>query len=90
MANLKQQFADSISYVQSADSAFKPSNELKLEIYGLFKQATEGDVTGDKPGMTDFINRAKYNVWENCKGLSAEQAMQRYVDRIEKLKDEHN
>ncbi|MEH6652058.1 MAG: acyl-CoA-binding protein [Motiliproteus sp.] len=87
MNNLKQKFEDCISYVQGAEGTFKPSNELKLEMYGLFKQATNGDVSGDKPRMTDFINRAKYSVWESCQGLSPEQAMQRYVDRIEQVRN---
>lgn len=86
MSDLKQKFEESVNYVQNATGDFKPSNELKLEMYALFKQASEGDVSGKKPGMMDFVNRAKYTAWEECKGLSSEEAMQRYIDRIEELK----
>ncbi len=86
MTELKQQFEECVSYVQNSDGNFRPSNELKLEIYGLFKQATEGDVRGKKPAMTDFIQRAKYTVWEGCMGLTSEEAIQRYIDRIAALK----
>ncbi|MFT5719925.1 MAG: diazepam-binding inhibitor (GABA receptor modulating acyl-CoA-binding protein) [Motiliproteus sp.] len=85
MSTIKQNFNACVSYVQRADADLKPSNELKLELYALFKQATEGDVNGAKPKMTDFIARAKYCAWENDTGLSAEAAMQRYIERIETL-----
>lgn len=90
MSDLKQTFEDSVNYVQNAEGNFKPSNELKLEMYGLFKQASAGDVSGKKPGRMDFVNRAKYTAWEEVKGLSSDEAMQRYIDSIEKLKSENN
>ena len=90
MSDLKKTFEESVNYVQNAEGNFKPSNELKLEMYGLFKQASEGDVSGKKPGRMDFINRAKYLAWEEVKGLSSDDAMQRYIDSIEKLKSENN
>lgn len=86
MSDLKATFEAAVNYVQTAEGDFKPSNDLKLELYALFKQASEGDVNGKKPGMTDFVGRAKWNAWEKLKGQSAEQAMQTYIDRIEELK----
>ena len=58
-------------------------------MYGLFKQATEGDVSGKKPGITNFVGRAKYSAWQAVKGMSAEEAMQAYIDQVENLKSEH-
>lgn len=89
MSDLKQRFEDAVRYVQSASGDFKPSNEMKLEFYSLFKQATEGDVKGKKPGLTDFIGRAKYSAWENLKGMSSEKAMETYIAKIEALKKKH-
>ncbi len=86
MSDLKAQFDQSVNYIQSAEGDFKPSNELKLEFYGLYKQATEGDVSGKRPGMMDFVGRAKYDAWEKLKGTSKEQAMQQYIDRLEAVK----
>ena len=86
---LKQQFEGAVQYVQSAQGAFKPSNELKLEMYALFKQATEGDVSGKKPGLTDFIGRAKYNAWQDLKGMSSDKAMQNYISKIDGLRKQH-
>ena len=38
-------------------------NEAKLKIYALFKQATSGKVTTSRPGMMDFVGRAKWDAW---------------------------
>ncbi len=89
MSDLKQKFEEAVNYVQNAEGDFKPSNEVKLQMYAFFKQATAGDVSGKKPGMMDFVNRAKFTAWEECKGLSADEAMQQYLDRIEALKTEN-
>ncbi len=66
----------------------KPDNDALLDLYGLYKQATEGDVSGDKPGMFDFVAKAKYDAWEACKGMSTEEAVQAYVSRVDRLEDE--
>jgi acyl-CoA-binding protein len=58
-----------------------------LKIYALFKQGSAGDATGDRPGMTDFVGRAKFDAWAGLKGTTQEAAMQQYVDLITSLKD---
>lgn len=65
--------------------AERPDNQTLLQLYALFKQATDGDVQGERPGMMDFINRAKYDAWDKLKGQSGEQAMQGYVDLVKSL-----
>jgi len=67
--------------------AQKPDNETLLKLYSLYKQATEGDVSGDVPSNPfDFVAKAKYNAWEELKGKSKETAMQEYIDLVTKLK----
>ena len=83
---LKAKFEEAVNYIQTAEGDFKPSNELKLEFYALYKQATEGDVSGKRPGMMDFVGRAKYDAWEKLKGMSSDDAMQQYIDKLESLK----
>jgi acyl-CoA-binding protein len=65
----------------------RPDNMTLLKIYGLFKQASAGDATGERPGMTDFVGRAKWDAWDGLKGTSKEAAMQQYIDLITELKD---
>lgn len=86
MSDLKTKFDESVNYIQTVEGNLKPSNELKLQFYSLYKQATEGDVSGKRPGMTNFVGRAKYDAWEKLKGMSSEQAMQKYVDLLEEEK----
>ncbi|RZL03631.1 MAG: acyl-CoA-binding protein [Rubrivivax sp.] len=64
----------------------KPDNDTLLKIYSLFKQATVGDVQGDRPGMMDFVARAKYDAWAALKGKTSDQAKQTYIDLINSLK----
>ncbi len=64
----------------------RPGNLTLLRLYALFKQATEGDVHGDKPGFTDIVGKYKYDAWTALKGLPQDAAKQRYVELVESLK----
>ncbi|GAA3583576.1 MULTISPECIES: acyl-CoA-binding protein [Marinobacter] len=88
MSDLKAKFDEAVNYIQTAEGDFKPSNEMKLDFYALYKQATEGDASGKRPGMLDVVGRAKYDAWAKLKGTSADDAMQRYIDRLEALKNQ--
>ena len=84
MATLEEQFAAAQADVQKL--AERPDNDTLLELYSFYKQATDGDVAGDKPGAFDFKARAKYDAWEARKGMKQEVAMKAYVRLVEHLK----
>jgi acyl-CoA-binding protein len=64
----------------------KPDNETLLQLYSLYKQATEGDInTENPPGMFDFVAKAKYDAWLKLKGTSAADAMQQYIQVVRDL-----
>ncbi len=63
----------------------KPSNTVLLQLYALFKQASEGDATGPQPGGFDFKAIAKYNAWRGLSGLSKDAARQQYVELVSEL-----
>lgn len=65
----------------------RPDNDTLLELYSFFKQATAGDVDGDRPGPFDFKARAKYDAWESRKGMSRDAAMSAYVKLVDHLKE---
>ena len=67
----------------------KPSNEDLLKLYGLYKQATEGDNETERPGGFDFKAAAKYNAWMNMKGKSKEEAADEYVQLVDQLSKTH-
>lgn len=86
MSDLKTKFDEAVNYIKTAEGDFQPSNEMKLEFYALYKQGTEGDVSGKRPGMMDFVGRAKYDAWEKYKGTPKDNAMQQYIDKLEAIK----
>ncbi|TGE08070.1 acyl-CoA-binding protein [Hymenobacter fodinae] len=63
----------------------KPSNTVLLQLYALYKQASEGDVSGDRPGGFDFKAIAKYDAWSSLKGKSQDDARQEYVSLVDSL-----
>jgi diazepam-binding inhibitor (GABA receptor modulating acyl-CoA-binding protein) len=83
--NLQQQFENAV--IESKHLPERPSNDVLLQIYALYKQAVEGDINIDPPTNTfDFVGKAKYEAWEGLKGKSKEDAMQEYIDLIADLK----
>lgn len=83
MADLKQQFDKAAADVKGLSE--KPDNDTLLRLYALYKQGSEGDVSGAKPGFFDFVGAAKYEAWEKMQGTSQEQAMKKYVELVKKL-----
>jgi len=84
MSTLDEQFQKSVA--DSKNLPERPDNMTLLKIYALYKQASEGDVDGKRPGFTDMVGRAKWDAWNELKGQTADQAKQAYVDLIESLK----
>jgi acyl-CoA-binding protein len=80
--DLKAQFEAAI---EKAKGLPDQSNETLLELYSLYKQATVGDVEGDRPSGFDFRGAAKYDAWEKRRGMSSDEAMQAYVDLVDRL-----
>ncbi len=67
----------------------RPSNEILLKLYSLYKQATVGDVNVDPPSNPfDIVNKAKFNAWNELKGKTKEESMQEYINLVNKLKEE--
>lgn len=62
-----------------------PGNDVKLRLYALYKQATEGNVSGSRPGMMDFVGRAKYDAWAALEGTSSEDAKAQYASIVDGL-----
>lgn len=63
----------------------KPDNDTLLQLYALFKQGSSGDVSGDKPGFFDFVGLAKYEAWEQLRGLSTQDAQGQYIELVREL-----
>ena len=84
MAEIRD-FESAVAAVQ--DLTQDPGNTTKLKLYALYKQATEGDVSGKRPGFTNPVGRAKYDAWASMSGYDSEQAEAEYIEAVQELVD---
>jgi diazepam-binding inhibitor (GABA receptor modulator, acyl-CoA-binding protein) len=84
MSDLKTQFDQAVATSKSLTA--KPDNATLLTIYALYKQATAGDIKGERPSSADFVAAAKFDAWEELSGTSKDEAMATYATLIAKLK----
>ena len=63
----------------------KPANTVLLQLYALYKQATDGDLTGERPGGFDFKALAKYEAYSSLRGTSKEEARRQYVELVKSM-----
>ena len=85
--SLKETFLKAAKVVQTLPK--RPANDELLELYGLYKQSTEQDVQGARPGFLDVQGRAKFDAWARKKGIASDVAMQEYVALVERLKKKY-
>jgi diazepam-binding inhibitor (GABA receptor modulator, acyl-CoA-binding protein) len=77
MSDVKSKFEAAAKAVKALKD--DPGSDAKLKLYALYKQGTEGDASGRRPGFTDMIGRAKFDAWAKMKGLSKDDAMKEYA-----------
>lgn len=82
---LKAQFEQALA--DSKTLSERPDNMTLLKMYALYKQGSSGDAQGERPGMTDFVGRAKWDAWNALKGTTQEAAQQQYIEIVEGLKE---
>lgn len=83
MTDLRREFEQAAEDVQQLGQ--RPDNDTLLKLYALYKQGSEGDVHGEQPGFFDFIGTAKYEAWAQLRGVSEDDAMQRYIVLVQDL-----
>ncbi len=83
MSDLSELFAQAQENIKTLSK--KPDDDTMLELYSLYKQGSQGDVTGERPGFFDFVGGAKFDAREKLKGMSQDDAMQKYIDKVNDL-----
>ena len=83
MSDLKARFEKAAEDVKKLSD--RPDNDTLLKLYALYKQGSDGDVSGPKPGFFDFVGTAKYEAWTQLRGMSCEEAQHRYIELVRKL-----
>lgn len=81
--SLDEEFEQAADRVQKLSE--RPDNDVLLELYALYKQGSEGDVTSDKPSRIKFRERAKHDAWEERKGMDRDDAKRAYIDLVDDL-----
>jgi len=66
-------------------SSIEVDNETKLKLYGLYKQATSGVCSTPKPGLTDFVGRAKWTAWSSLGKMNQQDAQKQYIQTVQQL-----
>ena len=84
MSTLDEQFQAAVA--DSKNLPERPDNATLLKLYALYKQGSEGDVDGKRPGFSDLVGRAKWDAWNELKGQTQDEAKQAYIDLVEDLK----
>jgi acyl-CoA-binding protein len=84
MSDLQAAFEQAIA--DSRQLPDKPASSTLLKLYGLYKQAMEGNAEASRPGFADMVGRAKHDAWSAESGRPKEEAMRDYIDLIESLK----
>jgi diazepam-binding inhibitor (GABA receptor modulating acyl-CoA-binding protein) len=80
--DLQAEFEQALA--QAKTLGMQPPDVL-LQLYGLYKQATEGDVSGERPGGFDFKGAAKYDAWAKHRGMVRDDARRAYVETVRRL-----
>lgn len=84
MSKLQASFEKAAEDIKALEE--RPDNDTLLKLYALFKQGAEGNVSGPKPGFFDFVGTAKYEAWAKLQGTDKDEAMQKYIDLVAKLR----
>ena len=85
MPNLRERFETAQQDVNRLHE--RPDNDTLLKLYALYKQATQGDVGGERPSSFDFVSCAKFDARSAVKSISAKDAMQQYVALVDSLRN---
>ena len=86
MSELEQRFQKAQEVAKAQTD--RPDNDTLLKLYSFYKQATAGDVEGDRPGFLDFVGQAKYDAWQAIAGMDGDQAREKYIDTVKRFTGE--
>jgi diazepam-binding inhibitor (GABA receptor modulator, acyl-CoA-binding protein) len=78
---MEDEFKKAIEKVKTKN----PSDNEKLELYGLYKQINFGNNNESKPWSYQIEKSYKWQAWKNNKDLTKEQAMKLYIELVNKI-----
>ena len=89
-SSLDRNFNLAVSCIKNLppNGSFKPSYELMLKFYALYKQATVGPCNEPKPYAWDIKGKYKWEAWNKIKDCSSSEAKLKYVEQLKELFEE--
>ncbi|OBZ72504.1 Acyl-CoA-binding protein [Grifola frondosa] len=80
----ESKFNKAVAIVQGLpkDGPIQPTQDEQLFFYKYFKQGTVGDVNVARPGLLDFVGKAKWDAWKSVEGTPKEEAYAKYVEKL--------
>lgn len=86
----RRRFQAAVDVIHSLpkNGSYRPSYEVMLRFYGLYKQAVCGPCTVSRPGFWDPVGRYKWDAWNQLGDMNQETAMGAYVDEMKKVAQE--
>lgn len=90
MADLDARFSAAAASVKTFTATKPVPNESKLAVYGLYKQATGGDVSTPRPGgFLNFEANAKWDAHAALKGMAPAEAKEKYIAEVARQQREY-
>lgn len=74
-----------VAAMAASQGAVKVSNDVQLQLYGLYKIATEGPCSTPQPSALKMTARAKWQAWNKLGAMPPEEAMEKYIDLVTEL-----
>ncbi|KAM3592314.1 uncharacterized protein V6R79_016469 [Siganus canaliculatus] len=86
----QRRFQAAVDVIQNLpkNGSYRPSYDVMLRFYSLYKQAVCGPCAVPRPGFWDPVGRYKWDAWSRLGEMSSESAMVAYVDEIKKVAQE--
>eukprot|EP00090_Calanus_glacialis_P006849 TRINITY_DN15356_c0_g1_i1.p1 TRINITY_DN15356_c0_g1~~TRINITY_DN15356_c0_g1_i1.p1 ORF type:complete len:533 (-),score=131.88 TRINITY_DN15356_c0_g1_i1:427-2025(-) len=90
--DLERKFTAAVGVIQGLpkNGSFQPSNEMKLQFYAYYKQATQGPCKSERPGFWDIVARAKHDAWSSLGTLDRNTAMEKYIENLKQIVETMN
>lgn len=79
--SLDREFEEVVKKVQDPNlEKVQLDDQTRLKFYAYYKQATQGDIQTSRPFMFQFVERQKWDAWNNVKQMDQNVAKQAYIN----------
>ena len=85
-----EKFTSAVAFIRKppGDTPISSTSEQKLQLYGLYKQATKGPCGqhgGDQPWAVQLEARAKWDAWNNLQDMCTDTARDKYIELLDAI-----